>query len=247
MVPDPDQGFGPGTYGSSFADVYDEWHADVSDAEATADFVDRFGSGQKVLELGVGTGRIATALAARDHDVTGLDVSAAMLAHIDDASPVPVVRADMTGLPFTRHHFDLVLVATNTLFNLTTPEDQATCFSEARAALRLGGRLIVEAMVPGAPDPALDRLVTTRSISVDRVVLTATIRDETDQTITGQHIELSEQGIRLRPWRVRYSTLAELDRAAERVGFRLGERHADWHGADLTDDSPNGVSVYVAV
>ena len=29
-------GYGPATYGDSFADVYDDWYADVTDADATA-------------------------------------------------------------------------------------------------------------------------------------------------------------------------------------------------------------------
>ena len=54
MVPEPIDDFGPDRYGESFADVYDEWYNDVSDAEATATFLDRFGEQQLVLELGVG-------------------------------------------------------------------------------------------------------------------------------------------------------------------------------------------------
>ena len=101
--------------------------------------------------------------------------------------------------------------------------------------------------MPGDPDPSLDRLVTTRSLGVDNAVLTATIRDHDRQEITGQHIEIRETGIRLRPWKVHYLTLAQLDELANEADLRLGDRWADWAQAPLEPDSPNAISVYVAI
>ncbi len=250
MVEDGSPDFGPARYGDSFADVYDEWYDDVSDAEATATFVDRFGPSQRLLELGVGTGRLSTPLANRGHWVTGIDASLAMLDRWNGVAEPLVsmaVGADMAVLPFADGLFDTVLVATNTLFNVNQPGGQANCLAECHRVLRLGGRLIVEAMVPAPPDPHLDRLVTTRSLTVDTAVLTATVRDAANQEITGQHIEISEAGIRMRPWKIRYSTPAQLDEMAEIAGFRLGDRFADWDETPYTDDDSNAVSVFVAV
>ena len=53
------------------------------------------------------------------------------------------------------------------------------------------------------------------------------------QTITGQHIHVTEQGIRLRPWHLRYADPAELDAMAEAAGLALAWRHADWDGDAL--------------
>ena len=246
MVPEPIDEFGPERYGESFADVYDEWYDDVSDALATARFLDRFGEGQRVLELGVGTGRLSGAIAASGHHVVGVDVSKAMLDRFRPTATSRAVRADMRTLPFTGSTFDTVLVATNTLFNLHGEGMQAQCFAECRRVLRLGGRLIVEAMIPGQPDPSLDRLVTTRSIGVDNAVLTATIRDPLEQEIMGQHIQISENGIRLRPWKIRYATPSQLDAMALGAGFGRGDRYADWDEAPITESSASAVSVYVA-
>lgn len=239
--------WGPQRYGESFADVYDEWYDDVSDAEATADFVDNFGQNQRILELGIGTGRLALPLLERGHSVVGVDASMSMLERFDDPVGSVAVGADMAQLPTRDTHFDTVLVATNTLFNLSNEQRQRDCIAEAHRALRRGGRLIIEAMVPGDRDPSLDRLVTTRSLGVDHAVLTATIRDHDRQEITGQHIEISESGIRLRPWKVHYLTIDELDMIAVDTQFRLGDRWADWDKTPLTNDSPNAVSVYVAI
>ena len=250
MVGDGSAGFGPARYGDSFADVYDEWYADVSDAEATATFVDRFGESQRILELGVGTGRLSTPLARSGHRVVGIDASLAMLERfhgVEDPFVSLAVGADMAVLPFSDDSFDTVLVATNTLFNLFEAGSQQTCFEECHRVLRLGGRLIVEAMVPAPPDPHLDRLVTTKSLTVDTAVLTATVRDIENQEITGQHIEISEAGIRMRPWKIRYSTPTQLDEMAGAAGFRLGDRFADWAENPFTEDDHSAVSTYVAI
>src|SRR4029079_297912 len=61
-------GYTNSTYGDAFADVYDEWYHDISDIGATVDLLTglaaEFGD-LPVLELGVGTGRLAVPLAAR--------------------------------------------------------------------------------------------------------------------------------------------------------------------------------------
>ena len=73
------RGFGPGTYGDAFADVYDDWYADISDVAATVAGLRELAGEGPVLELGVGTGRLALPLAATGLAVHGIDASAAML------------------------------------------------------------------------------------------------------------------------------------------------------------------------
>ena len=64
------------------------------------------------------------------------------------------------------------------------------------------------------------------------------------QTVTGQHIELRESGIRLRPWVIRYALPAELDAMAAAEGLHLVERWSDWKGTPFTEGSNAHVSVY---
>ena len=72
-------GYGADTYGESFADVYDDWYADVSDVDATVATIARLAGDGPVLELGVGTGRLAIPLAAAGVRVIGIDASPSML------------------------------------------------------------------------------------------------------------------------------------------------------------------------
>ena len=242
--------FGPTSYGEAFADVYDDWYERISDVEATASRVAALAGGGPVLELGVGTGRLALPLRARGVDVWGVDASAPMLARLRAKAgglDVRVAQADMAALPLRAlPRFAVVFCAYNTFFNLQTAEAQSACLRAGAALLAPGGRLAIEAFVPLADDAAPEGPVSIRSIDEEHVTLSVAARDVADQTITGQFVELRESGVRLRPYRIRYLHPRQLDELADGVGLRLEQRWASWAGEPFTDDSPNHVSVYAA-
>lgn len=249
------EGYDETTYGQAFADVYDDWYQGVSDIDATVDTLSRLALDAsrgrrpgRVLELGVGTGRIAIPLAARHRDVltvAGVDSSPAMLdllAQHDVDHLVEAHRADMVaGLP--DGPFEVAVIAYNTLFNLTGDGDQQRCFDAVAERLRPGGVFVVEAFVP---DPSLDGDdISVRSMSADRVVLSISRHDAADRRAEGHFVELTEAGgVRLRPWSIRYTPPAELDAMAERAGLDLHARWADMTQAPFDDDSARHVSVY---
>ena len=120
-------GYDAGTYGQGFADVYDDWYGDVSDVDATVEGVLALLEGQgagPVLELGVGTGRLALPLAGRGVEVVGVDASEEMLARLrakPGADGVRAVHGDMAHLGDLALDgpFAVVFAAFNTFFNLT--------------------------------------------------------------------------------------------------------------------------------
>jgi SAM-dependent methyltransferase len=244
------QGYDASTYGDGFADVYDDWYRDISDVELTVvELLDLAGGGP-ILELGVGTGRLAVPLAeaglADGVAVIGIDASAAMLARLAWRDPGKLVttihgdmRYDLPGGPF-----GLVFAAYNTLFNLTDEGAQARCFGDVAARLRPGGRFVIEAFVPDDP-PRRGDSVSVRSIAADRVVLSISVDDPDHQSAAGQFVELSETGgVRLRPWSIRYATPAQLDEYARAAGLTLEQRWESFGRSPFDDDSPRHVSVY---
>lgn len=238
------QGYDSSSYGDAFADVYDDWYRDISDIDATAACVASLARRGRVLELGVGTGRLALPLAARGCAVTGVDSSARMLQQLaanDPGGTVACVHGDMVDdLP--NGPFDVALAAYNTLFNLLDPARQAACFARVAEVLDPDGVMVVEGFVP---QPHTGSQVSVRTLAADRVVLSASVHDATTQRAEGQFIEFTEAGgVRLRPWAIRYSTPGELDQMAERAGLALRERWSGFDRAPFTDDSPAHVSVY---
>jgi SAM-dependent methyltransferase len=252
------EGYESSSYGDAFADVYDRWYAEVTDVEACVERLRTLTpAGGRVLELGVGTGRLAVPLAAAvagiDARVTGVDTSTVMLDGLR-AKPggdrVALVLGDMADLGSAdppvpdEPGFDLAFVAYNTLFNLTAPEDAARCIDGVARRLAPGGRFAVEAFVPRPdPDGRRDGVAVSRMAATE-LVLTATVHDPDAQTITGQHVQITEAGVRLRPWMVRYRHPAEIDDLASRAGLVLEHRWADWSGAAFDEHSPAHVSVY---
>jgi SAM-dependent methyltransferase len=240
------EGYDDRTYGDAFADVYDDWYRGISDVDTTVADLLRLADDGPVLELGVGTGRLAIPLARRGAQVTGIDTSPAMLARLADSDPdglVGTIEGDMvTDLP--AGPFGLVFVAYNTLFNLTDDGAQAACFAAVADRLAPGGRFLIEAFVPDDPPRDGDD-VAVRDLAADRVVLSITRHDAPAQTAMGQFVELTERGgVRLRPWSIRYATPPQLDDLAAAVGLVREHRWEAFGGHPFDDASPRHVSVY---
>jgi SAM-dependent methyltransferase len=239
------QGYDPSSYGDGMADVYDDWYADLEVAEPIDALAGLAGAGP-VLELGVGTGRLALPLAARGLRVSGVDASAAMVARLK-AKPggdaIDVVVGDMAG-PEPAGPFTLVFAAVNTFFGaFRHAEEQQACVTSVARRLAPGGRFVVDAFVPD-PDKTGDG-VRVRNLAADRVVLTITMTDLDAQTATGQFVDLVDgEPVRLRPWSIRWCTPEQLDAMATAAGLALEHRWGGWRGEPFTADSQRHVSVW---
>jgi SAM-dependent methyltransferase len=246
------EGYDASTYGDRFADVYDDWYGDVTDAAAcTAKVVElcRAAGGGPVLELGVGSGRLALPLVEQGIEVHGIDASAAMLERLrakPGGKSVQVTLGDMAVLDLPHSGaFAVVLVAFNTFFNLASEDAQRRCLGRVAEVLSPGGFFLLEAFVPdSAEGTGIDGALSPRHISADEVVLSVSQRDRAAQTITGQHVHVTEQGIRLRPWHLRYATPEQLDALAADAGLHLAWRAAGWQDEPFSDASGVHVSGY---
>ena len=241
-------GFGPSTYGDAFADIYDRWYGDLPGLEQTVTAVQRLARGGTVLELGCGTGRLCLPLARRGVRVHGLDSSEAMLDQLHRKAAglaVATHQADMSDFDLTDvAPFTLAFLAFNSLYNLPSATAQAGCFASVARHLAPGGRFALECVVPGDPPARVKDAVELHSMAADRVVLRVSRQDPATQTVMGQHVEITEAGIRLRPWFLRYVPVSELDAMAGAAGFSLEDRWAGWAGTSFDSDANTHVSVY---
>jgi SAM-dependent methyltransferase len=111
--------------------------------------------GSPVLEVGVGTGRLAFCLAAAGLDVVGIDSSPAMLRALErkraEAPPLPgrlqVLAADARAFAL-RRRFSMAIVAFRTFLYLLTLRDQRRALRAIRRHLAPGGRLAMSFFVP---------------------------------------------------------------------------------------------------
>jgi ubiquinone/menaquinone biosynthesis C-methylase UbiE len=134
-----------------FAPVYDAWAADMTEDVDFYVELAREAEGP-VLELAVGTGRIAIPIAQRTGQrVIGLDLSPSMLAlarrHATEASvELELHEGDMRDLDY-EEATDLVICPYRALLHLPTWADRRRVFERVARALRPGGRFAWNAFV----------------------------------------------------------------------------------------------------
>jgi len=141
------------------ARIYDPWSRTV--VEDVAFYVGHAaGHGGPVLELGVGTGRIAVPVAAAGVAVVGVDLSAGMLEvareHADAAGVSGLVdlrQGDMRDPP-VEGQFPLVAIPFRSLLHMETDADRRAVLAAVRAHLAPDGRFVFDVFTPGAEDIA---------------------------------------------------------------------------------------------
>ena len=241
MALDP---FAPSTFGELNAEDYDAVHDPGTTEEAVA-LISAI-AGPRVLELAIGTGRIALPLAARGHEVSGIEGSAQMMAKLREkpgGDAIEVVIGDFADVGI-EGPFDHVCLVFNTLFNLPSQEDQVRCFANVAERLAPGGTFLVEAFVPDLSGFEDGQRVRTRRLDSASVWLEAATHDPVAQVIEFQRIRITREGTRLVPLPMRYAWPAEIDLMARLAGLRLVERWGGWRREDFDSESRMHVSVY---
>src|ERR671935_2275628 len=139
----------------AIAELYDPWS--VSVIEDVGFYLhEARRAGGPIVELGIGTGRIAIPIAADGIRVIGIDSSAAML-------EVCRRRAELAGVelelrlgdlrePPVDERVPLVICPFRSLLHLHTDHDRRRALAAARELLLPGGRLVFDVFAPGAED-----------------------------------------------------------------------------------------------
>jgi SAM-dependent methyltransferase len=236
-------------YGEHMADVYDDL-LDVgsTDVDDAVSFLGAHAGGRRILELGVGTGRLALPLAERGFAVTGIDTSTAMLDRLRAADPKGAVVTHTAGMSdfALDATFDMAFVACSTFYFLRTAAAQRSCLTRVAAHLRAGGRLVVEAFVPKPdfshrPSPVY---LSRSALPGPGLMIAGADHSWPDQRLSGAKVHLDGSTVRLFPYDLRYVWLSELDLMAELAGLTLEARYGDYLRKPLTSGDEWHVSVY---
>jgi SAM-dependent methyltransferase len=234
------------TYGDRIADVYDEWPGVPTDTDRVVAFLADVAARGPILELGIGTGRLALPLVERGFAVSGIDSSAAMVAKLRakrDGERIRVTMGNFADMAIDGR-FALIFVAFNTFFGLLSQDDQLRCFAGVAERLADDGVFVIEAFVPDLGRFDHGQRVGATDVRTDAVYLEASLHDPVAQRVRSQQLVITEAGIRMYPVEVRYAWPSELDLMARLAGLRLRERFGGWSREPFTASSGRHVSVY---
>jgi SAM-dependent methyltransferase len=248
------------------AAIYDVIHAGRDDAGFWRTMAAAAGGGP-VLELGCGTGRVLVPLARAGVEITGLDLSAGMLARCrariaaesaEVRGRVQLVEADMTTFALGRR-FASVICPFAGFQQLRTVDQQLACLERCRAHLLPRGRLVLD--LPN-PDPAPAEY--TRD-GPGEGEAAAQVVDWTDgrrirwwmdvvgydRSLQCNECEVTYEiiepdGVTRRVNErisLRYTFRYELEHLLFRAGFRLVALYGDYDCSPLGDESPAMIAV----
>ncbi|HYL58282.1 MAG TPA: class I SAM-dependent methyltransferase [Candidatus Acidoferrales bacterium] len=234
------------TYGERIADVYDELATPASSAEDAAEFLASVAGNRRVLELGIGTGRVAIPLAARGVKVYGIDASPKMVEKMRAKPGGDAIRVEFGNFADVKigGKFSLIFVVFNTLFMLEDQATQLRCFAQVAKHLTPDGAFVIEAFVPDHSLFDRGQRLAVSHIGDDFVKLDASIHDRAAQTTNSAHVVVGESGTRVYPIKIRYAFPAELDLMARMAGMRLRDRWGGWRREPFGASSEHHVSVY---
>ncbi len=212
--------------------------------DAAVRFIAELAGTGSVLELGIGTGRLALPLSQRGIGVHGIDLSPAMISELRAQPGSDAIGVTIGDMATTRvgGTFALVYLVRNTIMNLTTQEEQIACFANAAAHLDLVGRFVIEVVVPD-----LQRLPpgeTIRPLTVTPTHLGFDEYEVATQRSISHHYWLTDGRLETFSAPFRYVWPSELDLMAQLAGMTLRERWGDWNREPFTNDSRSHVSVW---
>jgi SAM-dependent methyltransferase len=232
------------TYGDRVADIYDQLHSSFDEA-AVSTLTQLAGNGP-VLELGIGTGRVALPLVENGLEVHGIDASAAMISKLrakPGGDSIPVTLGDFADVK-ADGEFSLIFVVFNTFFLLLSQKEQLRCFHNIANHLSQDGVFLLEAFVPDMTRFDRGQNVSATMVTSEHVRLDVSQHDPVEQRVNSHHLFITGEGIKLYPVQIRYAWPSELDLMAELAGLRLRWRWGGWQREGFTARSEKHISVY---
>jgi len=210
----------------------------------TAFYLGRATPGDRILDIGCGTGLTARLFAERGHEVTGVEPAAAMLAvarNNDVGGRISWVEADARTLDLPQR-FDLAIM-TGHVFQVFAADDARAVLQAAFRHLESGGRLVFDSRNPlrrawqhWTPQHSARRIVVEGLGQVDvRHAVTAVEGEWV--TFVSEHRFIESGIVKASHSRLRFPPSTEITAMLQATGFTGIELYGDWNGNPFTPDS----------
>lgn len=211
-----------------------------------------------VLELGCGTGRVTVPLARAGIPLTGIDLSSPMLDRARTRlrraglmKRARLVRGDIRQLPFAPATFALVAAPYGILQSLIRERDLAATLTAIGAALRPGGRLVMELVADLPAWREYREQIKLRGWRPGRrahVTLVESVRQDRRRGLTifnQEFIERRGSHVARRRFALAFRTLSvpQMTRRLERAGLRVAARLGSYRGDPWTPDSDTWILI----
>jgi SAM-dependent methyltransferase len=211
-----------------------------------------------VLELGCGTGRVTVPLARAGVPLVGIDLSSPMLQRARArlrrarlALRAPLVRGDIRQLPFAPGTFALVAAPYGILQSLVSDRDLTATLKAVAAALRPGGRLVME-LVADLPAWREYREETKlrgwRAGRRAHITLVESVRQDRRRGLTifdQEFIERRGRRVERRGFSLAFRTVSvpQMVRRLERAGLHVAARLGSYDGDPWTRESDTWILI----
>jgi SAM-dependent methyltransferase len=208
--------------------------------------------GERALELGVGTGRVAIPLARDSFPVTGVDSSPEMLDQLstkakEAGADVDAVHGDIRTYSDDAT-YSLVYCVCATFSMILDAEEQASVIRHAAERLAPGGTLVVETSNPGGVRALHEGQQRTSYFipypEPNTGLLTYSTVFEDKKLWHASHIWFEDGKSSVGSELARLTTPDEVDAYADAAGLKPVSRWADWEETAYAEDSPMFVSTY---
>lgn len=209
-------------YGESCAEFYDEIYGQVNPNVLSA--LIELARGGPVLELGIGTGRVALALASCGLEISGIEASPAMLSKLSakpESSSIRVVQGDFANT-LVENQFQLIIALVNTFFLLPSRLAQKQCLQNCARMLLKQGTLLLECYKP----------------------LGAALSNGNGKLYQVAHVVETSNGPRRYEANLLYREPHELDEMARAAGLSLKARWSTWRKQPFSLGGMAHISLY---
>jgi 2-polyprenyl-3-methyl-5-hydroxy-6-metoxy-1,4-benzoquinol methylase len=229
---------------TTFARYYDLANGWTEDNQALATLA---ADASTILDLGCGTGLLATHLATQGKQVTGVEPAEGML-DIARTRPggarVTWLQEDARTLRLGRR-FDLIIMAGHAFQCLLTPEDQLSLLTTIAHHLSPQGRFIFDSRNPTArawegwtPDQ------TRRSLPDGTLMWHDATHDDASQITTYTTTFAPPDARQITTTaRIAFPTQPAIAQACTTAGLHVTHWHGDWHLAPFTPQSPEIIAL----